>query len=48
MDLIYYYILVTSGFKVESESELQLVKKLPYKGNDVEVAWSLGLAVSEI
>jgi apyrase len=45
LDLVYQYSLLVTGFQLDSEQELTLVKKVEYKGSAVEAAWPLGSAI---
>eukprot|EP00850_Spirogloea_muscicola_P009478 SM000053S17435 [mRNA] locus=s53:363203:366038:- [translate_table: standard] len=48
LDVVYQYTLLTAGFDVKPEEEVTLVKKLLYKGNQVEAQWSLGAAIDAL
>jgi hypothetical protein len=48
MDLCFISSLLIDGFGLSPSSPLTLAKKLPWNGEDVETAWSLGASLAEI
>jgi apyrase len=45
LDLVYLYSLLVSGFGIDQNQEITLVKKIMYRGFEVEAAWPLGSAI---
>lgn len=45
LDLVYLYSLLVSGFGIDQNQEITLVKKIMYRGSEVEAAWPLGSAI---
>ena len=45
LDLTYAHTLLTRGFKIPEEKEVTLVKKVKYKGDNVEASWPLGAGI---
>eukprot|EP00897_Mesotaenium_endlicherianum_P008406 jgi/Mesen1/7594/ME000395S06750 len=45
LDIAYQYNLLTSGFGIDPNATITLVKKIAYKGKEVEAAWPLGAAI---
>ncbi|CAM6099657.1 unnamed protein product [Calypogeia fissa] len=48
MDLLYEYVLLVDGFGVRPDQEIKLVKRVEYKGAEVEAAWALGMAIQSV
>ncbi len=48
MDLSYCHALLTTGFGLEDDTALTLVKQVRYKGEPVEAAWPLGAAINSL
>lgn len=48
LDLCFISSLLVDGFGLSPSSPLTLAKKLPWNGEDVETAWSLGASLAEI
>ena len=48
LDLTYCHALLTSGFGLEDETPIRLVKQVRYKGKPVEAAWPLGAAINSL
>ena len=46
MDLSFCHQLLNEGFKVPDNAEITVVKRIKYKGNEVEAAWPLGAAIN--
>ncbi|KAK9807066.1 hypothetical protein WJX72_012473 [[Myrmecia] bisecta] len=45
LDLSFCHTLLTQGFRIAEHSEVTLVKRIIYKGEEIEAAWPLGAAV---
>lgn len=45
LDLSFCHTLLTQGFKVASDTDVTLVKRIKYKEQEVEAAWPLGAAI---
>jgi len=45
LDVAYQYALLTEGFSISPEKEVQLVSKIPFNGQAVEAAWPMGDAL---
>lgn len=48
LDVSYQYVLLTAGFGIDAGSTVALVKKIKYKGKEVEAAWPLGAAIDAL
>ena len=48
LDLSYQYSLLTNGFGIDADNDIVLVKRIEYKGDYVEAAWSLGAALNSL
>ncbi|KAL4422474.1 hypothetical protein ABPG75_008671 [Micractinium tetrahymenae] len=48
LDLAYAHTLLTKGFKIPEDAQVQLVKKVEYNGEQVEAAWPLGAAINSL
>ena len=48
LDVTYCHALLTSGFGLEEEQEVTLVKQVEYRGEGVEAAWPLGAAINSL
>lgn len=46
MDLSFMHSLLHRGFGIPDERSITLVKRILYKGNQVEAAWPLGAAIN--
>lgn len=46
MDLSFMHSLLHQGFGIPEERPITLVKRIIYKGNQVEAAWPLGAAIN--
>jgi apyrase len=46
MDLSFMHTLLTKGFKIPESKRVTLVKRVKYRGNEVEAAWPLGAAIN--
>lgn len=45
LDLVYQFSLLVTGFGIDQNQELTLVKKILYRGSEVEASWPLGSAI---
>lgn len=45
LDLSYQYGLIVTGFQIDPDQPITLVKKVTYRGSEVEAAWPLGSAI---
>mmetsp|Transcript_9890 Transcript_9890/g.11418 ORF Transcript_9890/g.11418 Transcript_9890/m.11418 type:complete len:482 (+) Transcript_9890:145-1590(+) len=45
LDVAYQYALLTEGFGIKDDDKIELLAKIPYKGQEVEAAWPLGDAL---
>lgn len=45
LDLVYLYSLLVSGFGIDRNQDITLVKKITYRGSEVEASWPLGSAI---
>jgi len=45
LDVAYQYALLTEGFGLPPDKEVQLVSKIPFNGQPVEAAWPMGDAL---
>mmetsp|Transcript_22452 Transcript_22452/g.31211 ORF Transcript_22452/g.31211 Transcript_22452/m.31211 type:complete len:510 (+) Transcript_22452:58-1587(+) len=45
LDVAFQYAILTKGFGISPDDEIQLVSKIPYNGQGVEAAWPLGDAL---
>lgn len=48
MDLMYCHTLLEQGFSLKPSSDLNLVKRIKYHGDEVEAAWPLGAAINSL
>mmetsp|Transcript_26624 Transcript_26624/g.36754 ORF Transcript_26624/g.36754 Transcript_26624/m.36754 type:complete len:459 (+) Transcript_26624:153-1529(+) len=48
MDLVYCHTLLSKGFEVGPDTEMTLVKRISYNGNEIEAAWPLGAAINAL
>lgn len=48
LDLSYAHTLLTKGFKIPDDAQIQLVKRVEYNGEEVEAAWPLGAAINAL
>ena len=48
LDLVYQYSLLVTGFGIDQNQELTLVKKILYRDSEVEASWPLGSAIELI
>lgn len=45
LDVAYQYALLTEGFGISPNTEVQLVSKIPFNGQGIEAAWPMGDAL---
>lgn len=45
LDLVYIYNLLVKGFRIDQNQKLTLVKRVHFRGSEVEAAWPLGSAI---
>lgn len=45
LDLVYQYILLVTGFGIDPNQKVTLVKKILHRGSEVEASWPLGSAI---
>ncbi|EFJ10325.1 hypothetical protein SELMODRAFT_183978 [Selaginella moellendorffii] len=48
MDVLYQYDLLVKGFGIPANEKITLVKRVQYKGYEVEAAWPLGSAIEVV
>ena len=48
LDLAYCHALLTTGFGLEDDTAVTLVKQVSYRGKPVEAAWPLGAAIDAL
>lgn len=46
LDLSFCHALLRDGFRVGEDADVQLVKKIKYRQEEVEAAWPLGAAIN--
>lgn len=46
LDLAFQYTMLKEGFRLPEDTSFTLVKKVKYRGQEIEAAWALGAAVN--